>query len=349
MTNSIYISADMCRSSLDQKPSRVNVTPDKSLIGESSAMQQVREAIRRVSRRKFPVLVQGPTGSGKELVARAIHQQSGRTGRFVGVNIAALTDTLFEAELFGHVRGAFSGASHDRGGLFRSANGGTIFLDEIGELQPSLQAKLLRVLDEHEVRPVGSDVGIKVDLRVVAATNADLEARVRQGAFRPDLFYRLQGAGIVLRPLADRSEDIPILVAHFLDRIAVEHEESPMIFLPDSLAALRRYDWPGNIRELQQVLGRIAGEIDTHVVTVDDVYRALPNVKEQSSAVDPTSSAAGMIELKGQLEKCGYDIDEVAKMLSVTPSTIYRRMHRLGIPVGPRGPRPKRYPTGSNE
>lgn len=342
MANNTQITVDGRRAIPGRREAHLPAAADHSLIGNSQAMQQVRETIRRIGRRKSPVLIQGPTGSGKELVARAIHRASGRSGRFVAINVAALTDSLFEAELFGHIRGAFSGAAHDRIGLFRSAAGGTVFLDEIGELQPSLQAKLLRVLDEHEVWPVGSDVGIRVDLRVIAATNVDLDARMRDGMFRQDLFYRLQGAHVTLCSLHERSEDIPLLVTHFLERIALEHDETPLVVLSEALEMLQRYPWPGNVRELQQVLGRLAGEIDTRVVDLGDVRRVLSHPKKTVLFPDRLAAERSIAEFRTQLEEYQYDIEAVARVLRVAPSTVYRRMHRLGIPVGPRGPRPKK-------
>jgi DNA-binding NtrC family response regulator len=228
------------------------------LLGESAGASSVRESTARAARAPFPVLIEGESGSGKELVARAIHRLSSRRDRrFCAVNCAALSDDLLEAELFGHTRGAFTGAVADRAGLFEEADGGTLFLDEVGELSPRAQAKLLRVIQEGEIRRVGESFPRRVDVRIVAATNRHLEHETAAGRFRGDLRFRLDVIRIVVPPLRERVADIPLLALHFWND-AASRVGSRATLAPDALAALARYDWPGNIRELQNVIAWIA-------------------------------------------------------------------------------------------
>jgi transcriptional regulator with GAF, ATPase, and Fis domain len=224
------------------------------LIGKSEAMEEVRRAIVCAARRgETSVVISGETGTGKELIARAIHGASGRGGRFVAVNCAAIAETLAESELFGHVRGAFTGASESRTGLIRAAEGGTAFLDEIGEASPGMQAKLLRVIEEKTVVPVGTERGVAVDVRFIAATNRDLRSEMEAGRFRADLYYRLAGAEIVAPPLRERTEDVEELAEYFLAGTG-----SGRRFTAGALAALEEYEWPGNVRELKNAVERVA-------------------------------------------------------------------------------------------
>jgi DNA-binding NtrC family response regulator len=228
------------------------------LLGESAAAVALREAVLRAARAPFPVLVEGESGCGKELVARAMHRLGPRrTRRFCALNCAALTDDLVEAELFGHTRGAFTGAATERAGLFEEADGGTLLLDEVGELSPRAQAKLLRVLQEGEVRRVGENMPRHVDVRVVAATNRNLADEVHAGRFRADLRFRLDVVRIAVPPLRERASDVPLLAAHFW-RDAAARVGSQATLSAEALAALARYDWPGNVRELQNAIAWIA-------------------------------------------------------------------------------------------
>jgi two-component system response regulator HydG len=231
-----------------------------NLIGQSAAIRAVRERAQRLADAPAPAIITGETGTGKGLVARALHADSRRSdGPFVSVNCAALPESLLESELFGHVRGAFTGAVADRRGLFAEADGGSLFLDEIAEMTPALQAKLLHVLESGAVRPVGGTKIRQVDVRIIAATHRDLAQAVRDQKFREDLLYRLDVVGIVIPPLRDRAEDIPELCEHFVAEVRAKYPESPIRrFSADALAALRRYRWPGNVRELAHAVEKIA-------------------------------------------------------------------------------------------
>jgi len=227
------------------------------IVGESGAVGELLRAIERIARSKSTVLVTGETGTGKELVARAIHARSAeRALPLIKVNCAAIPEGLLESELFGHVRGAFTGATSNKKGKFALADGGTIFLDEIGTLTRSLQAKLLRALQEREVEPLGSDRVLKLDLRVIAATNRDLRRLVAEGAFQEDLYYRLSVIPLAIPPLRERREDIPLLVAHFVGKHAPRAGKRVEGVADDALEALLRYDWPGNVRELENTIER---------------------------------------------------------------------------------------------
>ncbi len=239
-------------------PAREGAPPGRfGLVGDSPAMRALFAELERVAASDVPVLVLGETGTGKELVARALHAEGRRKGGpFVAVNCAAVAPNLLESELFGHVRGAFTGAVASRPGHFQSAHRGTLFLDEIGELPLPMQPKLLRAVQEGEVRPVGSDRTQKVDVRLVAATNRDLAEGARTGSFREDLFYRLAVLTLRLPPLRERSGDVPLLVAALLPRIAVELGRPEAELTPAALALLDRYPWPGNVRQLENELRR---------------------------------------------------------------------------------------------
>jgi DNA-binding NtrC family response regulator len=245
-----------------------------TLVGKSKAIENVLDWIARAAPSDATVVIYGKSGTGKELVARAIHRESKRsTGPFVPVNCAAIPETLIESELFGHARGAFTGAVREHPGLFVEAEGGTLFLDEIGELPLAMQAKLLRALQDGEIRPVGKTESIKVNTRLVAATNRDLEADVQDGRFRDDLYYRLSVIPIHLPSLRERPEDIPLLAVHFLDRFA--HGGPPKRLSKEALIALERYDWPGNVRELENIIERACALVAGPQVGLEDLPQKL--------------------------------------------------------------------------
>jgi transcriptional regulator with PAS, ATPase and Fis domain len=280
------------------------------------------------------VLVEGESGTGKELVAAAIHRLSARAkGPFIPVNCSAIPRDLLESEFFGHVRGAFSGAVADALGLFRGANEGTIFLDEIAELPPELQVKLLRVLQEMQVRPVGSTKAFPVDVRVIAATNRNLEQAMKSGIFRQDLFYRLNVIRITLSPLRERREDMPALVNHFIRRFNKRFRRDVRGITPDALTALATYDFPGNVRELENVIERAFAMGSREHITLAD----LPSLSTRPTltpTVD-TKSVPTLAEVEKELilralAVHNNDKEEAARALGISRRTIYRRLKEYG-------------------
>jgi DNA-binding NtrC family response regulator len=302
------------------------------LLGESAGAVALRAAIQRASRAPFPVLVEGESGSGKELVARAIHRLSPRhTRRFCAINCAALSDELVEAELFGHARGAFTGAVTERAGLFEEADGGTLFLDEVGELSARAQAKLLRVLQEGEVRRVGENIPRRVDVRIVAATNRRLEQEAATGRFRTDLRFRLDVLRIVVPPLRDRAGDVPILAQHFW-RQAADRVGSHATLGPDALAALARHDWPGNVRELQNAIAWLA----VHAPRRGRVSSAMLPAQFASNPIATGSFEAAREEferrfIRAALAQAGGQRLAAARALGVSRQGLAKMLKRLGI------------------
>jgi DNA-binding NtrC family response regulator len=299
------------------------------LIGESIAMRDLHELIGRVRQTTSPVLLQGETGTGKELVARSIHFGGPRREKaFVPVDCSGLAPTLVESELFGHTRGAFTGADHLKQGLFKVADGGTIFLDEIGELLPYLQAKLLRALQEKEIRPLGSTERIPINIRVVAATNRDLEAEVRSGAFRQDLFYRLNVVQIRLPALRERKIDIPVLVAHFLQKFC-DPQLPVKAISDDALRRLMAYDWPGNVRELQNAIERAVALSSNHVLTAEDLD-SLPDAAAHLDVTD-ANELVPLAEMERRaivhaLRQTDGDRLAAARLLGIGKTTLYRKL-----------------------
>ncbi len=238
-----------------------------NIIGRSAKMQEIFGIVQRIARTTSTVLISGESGTGKELIARAIHYNSGRRGKFVGINCGAMPETLLESELFGHERGAFTGAIREKRGLFHEADRGTIFLDEIGETTQSVQIKLLRVLQDRIVRRVGSNVETQVDVRVIAATNRDLGESIRVGTFREDLFYRINVIPIALPPLRQRKEDIPLLVDHFIAKFSTQLGVPQKRISADAMRLIEKYQWPGNVRELENVVERMIALEPSDVLT----------------------------------------------------------------------------------
>lgn len=297
------------------------------LIGDSPPMRQLRLLVEAVAPTRVPVLIEGATGTGKELVAAMLHRESRRDGAFVAFNVCALGDTMFEDALFGHVRGAYTGAVGDTLGFLREANGGTVFFDEISSLVPAAQAKLLRAIETGVFRPIGSSRDAQSDFRTIAATNEQLDAAVAAGRFRADLAYRLSGMIIAVPSLADRVDDIPELAAHFVRRA---RPVSPPAITSDALQRLQEREWPGNVRELKQV-------VEAAVVFARDVLdaRVLSMVlaqRERERRATPASrqlaARHGLLKL---LVSTDWNTQLAAKALGVHRATVYRRMRRLGI------------------
>jgi DNA-binding NtrC family response regulator len=312
----------------------------KNLIGQSGVMREVFRAVDKVVDSNVTVLIQGESGTGKELIARAIHYHSKtRSSKpFVAVNCSALPESLLESELFGHEKGAFTGAIGRRMGKFEVANGGTIFLDEIGLMSPSVQAKMLRFLQEREFERVGGNDLIKVDVRVISATNKDLEEAVKKGEFREDLYYRIAVFPIKLPPLRERKEDIPLLVAHFIDKYARQENKEIDGVSPDALELLMAYHWPGNVRELENAIERAIVLASTKEITPKDLpssVRALGQ-KKIYEADNTLSSWIEKLEeeaLRQALLECEGNISQTAKKLGIGRATIYRKAKKYGLPM----------------
>ncbi|MFB1478869.1 sigma-54-dependent transcriptional regulator [Corallococcus sp. RDP092CA] len=304
-----------------------------ALLGHSVPMRTLYELIDRVAASEAPVLIRGESGSGKELVARALHSEGPRSqAPFVAVNCTALPHALLESELFGHIKGAFSGATTTRRGLFVEADEGTLFLDEIGDMPAELQAKLLRVLQDGEVRAVGADGSRKVDVRILAATHQDLDARVKEGRFRADLFYRLNVVSLRVPPLRERTEDIPKLAEHFVAQARARNPRSPVTTLsPEVVATLTRMPWPGNVRELENLVERLV--VLGAQPTVDLAQLRL-HTSDGAPEAHPLAAAHGQVVPLRQLEgeyiawvvaRCGGNKTRAAELLGIDVSTIHRR------------------------
>jgi DNA-binding NtrC family response regulator len=315
------------------------------LVGSSPAMLEVYKLVARVSEARSTVLLQGESGTGKELIARAIHANSPRRDKpFVPVNCGALPDTLLESEMFGHEKGAFTGAVGTKTGLFEAANGGTLFLDEVGELGLPLQVKLLRVMQDHEVRRVGGTGSVKVDVRIIAATNRDLERLVKEGKFRDDLFYRLNVVRITLPPLRERPEDIPMLAHHFLQKCGVGAARAVRGFHPDTLTLLTQYRWPGNVRELENAIERAVSLSHGPLLTPEDfplAIRQAPETRdhgrEGEEAVPEAYLTLEEVEKRHLIrvlrETKGNKV-KAAKILGIDRRTLYRMAERFGLDLG---------------
>jgi DNA-binding NtrC family response regulator len=311
-----------------------------ALVGHSPAIIDVMKTVARVAASQATVLVLGETGTGKELVARTVHRYSDRASRrFVTVNCSALAEGLLESELFGHVRGAFTGAATSRPGLFREADKGTLFLDEIGDISPGLQARLLRVLQEQEIVPVGSETPIKVDVRVIAATHRDLPEAVRTGRFREDLYYRLDVVTLRLPPLRERRQDIPLLVDHFLRTLSVRHGRDPVAMDSEAQRRLLAYDWPGNIRELQNVLERAVLLAEQGVIGPEHLATSVrPAVAALAESASPASAALRPLEdverdhVIRVLAATGGNREESSRILGISRRTLTRMIQRWGLP-----------------
>ena len=312
------------------------------IVGSSSKIQDVLRMVARLKDTRTPVLITGESGTGKELVARAIHYRGLLAKRpFVAVDCGSLVPTLIESELFGYEKGAFTGALRSKDGLFQSASGGTIFLDEIGELSLELQAKLLRVLQEKEVRPVGSNQKVKVDVRVIAATNRDLEAAQKEGKFRKDLYFRLNVVTLHLPPLRERRSDVTALVHYFLDRVA---PGKTMTISPPAMKCLLQYDWPGNVRELENCIERAVALGSQHVLELTDLPPALRAQQEPEAVIEPLitrnePAAAANTDLEELerdtiqrvFEQVQGDKARARKMLGISRATLYRKLKRYNI------------------
>ena len=324
---------------------RAHVDRRLAMVGESYEMTQLREQVAMAAPTNGRVLIYGENGTGKELVARTIHSLSRRRhAPFVEVNCAAIPEELIESELFGHMRGAFTGAVADRRGKFEAAHGGTIFLDEIGDMSLKTQAKVLRVLQEQVVEPVGSTQTVQVDVRVLAATNKDLPAAIRNGQFREDLYFRLNVIPIFVPPLRARQSDIPLLAEHFMATFATEYGRRPKALSKDAVAELQRYSWPGNVRELRNVIERLMIMVPGDTITAADVPfltrdgAAAPVGAAADGPLLPLHAARDQFEqqyiLRALASQQG-NMSRTAEVLGVERSNLYRKMRAFGM-VPPR-------------
>ena len=306
-----------------------------SLIGSSPKMLAVYKSIANVANSKSTVLISGESGTGKELVAKQIHFNSPRRHKsFLAINCGALTETLLESELFGYQKGAFTGAVHDKIGLFEEADAGTLFLDEIGDTSPAMQVKLLRALQEQEVKRVGGLKNIKVDVRVIAATNRSLEERVQEGKFREDLLYRLSVITIQLPPLRERREDIPALISHFLKKHLPDEKSRPAVS-HEVIDALIKYSWPGNVRELENTIERLCQFSRGGIITIDDLPPKM-TTKERFHHRQFFDDMPVLDELERRylihvLEFTKYNRTQAADILGINRRTLYRMAERFGL------------------
>lgn len=334
------------------KPTLVDscTPPSRTLIGEHPLTCKIRALIERVAPAEVTVLISGESGTGKEVVARAIHALSPRAGRpFVPVNCAAIPHEMLESEMFGHERGAFTGAVAARQGLFSMAQGGAIFLDEVSEMSPPLQAKLLRVLEDRLVRPLGADRAVPVDVRVIAASNRDLAGAVRGGSFRADLFYRLQVVPIMLAPLRERRSDIPLLVDHFLARMRQRHPGRGCAVSREAMAYLWAYDWPGNVRELENLVERMVILCEDELIDTVLLPQAVVAGGRGAEPLLPPTPAQGQINLSAlvrqfegrlindALRRSGGNKHAAARLLGLKPTTFAAKLRRCAVVAAPEG------------
>jgi DNA-binding NtrC family response regulator len=333
--SSLLAEAEIRQKTLSLEHELIQACQFKGIVSRSPLMLEVFAKMRRVAPHFRTALITGATGTGKELVAKGLHELSpALPDRFVACNCSALVESLVESELFGYVKGAFTGASHDKAGLFESADGGVIFLDEIGELSPGAQAKLLRVLQDHRVRRVGASVSREVDLRVIAAANRDLRTMVREGKFREDLYYRLAVVEIDLPPLADRREDLPLLQRFFLEKFAKEYEKPIAGLTRRAQTRMAAYPWPGNIRELESVIGNACMMADGKFLDVGDLPE---RIQAQSSSQSPADEAFFSLEeisrrhVMRVLERVGGNKARAAEILGVGRATIYQLLSRMKL------------------
>ncbi|QJT10111.1 sigma-54-dependent transcriptional regulator [Oceanidesulfovibrio marinus] len=307
-----------------------------SIVGKSEAMRDCVALASQVAPSEATVLITGESGTGKELIARAIHAESPRAPEpFIAVNCAALPDSLLESELFGHEKGAFTGAEKARAGRFIAADGGTLFLDEVGEMALPVQAKLLRVIQEGEVSRLGSDKPVAVDVRMLAATNRDLSADVREGRFREDLFYRLNVVAVHVPPLRDRRGDIPLLASHFLERYAARNKKTVKGFTPEAMDRMSRYGWPGNVRELENAVERAVVLATAEYVDAPQLPPEVAHAGETSECAPEADSAATLDDVERStilrtLRETDGNKSEAARRLGITRATLHKKLKRYG-------------------
>jgi len=314
-----------------------------NIIGKSAGMQQVFDLISQTAPRRSTILIQGESGTGKELVAKAIHASSGRrTAPFIAINCGNIPSELLESELFGHVRGAYTGATSTKRGLFEAADGGTLFLDEVTTISLEIQSKLLRVIQEREFRRLGGLENIKVDVRIIAASNTDLQTAVQQGTFRDDLYYRLNVIAIRIPPLRDRTEDIPLLTEYFIRKYSEESQRDDIDMDPAAMKALMDYKWPGNVRELENVVERAVVLSPGNIITADlfpnNISSPPPEtaflLSEERISLKEKVGKYEKALILAALERTGWNQKKAAQLLSVNATTLNEKLKRLKIKEG---------------
>ncbi|MCD6087093.1 MAG: sigma-54-dependent Fis family transcriptional regulator [Candidatus Hydrothermae bacterium] len=309
----------------------------KEIVGKNEKFQRVLELAKKVAPTDSTVLIRGESGTGKELIAKAIHNMSPRANNpFIAINMAALPEELLESELFGYTKGAFTGATKNKEGLFKAAEGGTILLDEISEASPRIQVKILRALQEKEITPVGSTKTIKVDVRIIASTNADLEKMVAEGRFREDLYYRLNVVYIQLPPLRERKDDIPLLTSHFLKKYTSLYNLPPKKISDETMKILLEYSWPGNVRELENAIERAVILSEGEVIKPADLPEKIRNRFSVKVSDQVNLSGLTLEELERRyilqvLDETGWNKNRAAQILGIDPSTLYRKLQRYGL------------------
>ena len=313
----------------------------EEMVGDSAAMQKLRQEIELAAPSESRVLIFGENGTGKELVARAVHRASRRAEKpFVEVNCAAIPEELIESEMFGHKKGSFTGASEDKEGKFKAADGGTLFLDEIGDMSLKTQAKVLRVLQEQKIEPVGSNETVKVDVRVIAATNKNLDEEIAAGRFRKDLYFRINVLPIRVPPLRERREDVPILARYFIEAFAARFGRRAKEIEPAAMAKLKNRDWPGNVRELANTIERLMIMVPDEKISVDDLdlspSSAPAEAPIESMSFTSLKEAKEFVERRlilATLKKNEFNVAETAKQLQVERSHLYRKLRSYGIEI----------------
>lgn len=304
----------------------------RDIVGKNYKMQEIFELIRTVADSDASVLILGESGTGKELIARAIHYSSRRAEKpFVSVSCSALPESLLESELFGYEKGAFTGAVRDKPGRFEEANQGTLFLDEVGEMKPETQLHLLRVLQEREIRRLGGTGVIKVDVRIIAATNKDLERAVKEGSFREDLYYRLNVVTIQLPPLREREDDIPLLAERFLMKYNIKNNKNLEGISPKAIALLVQYHWPGNVRELENVIERAVVITKHRVIQIEDLPPHIQSFQESKGIQPRKLKEVEKEHIQHTLEENKWNISKASKVLGIDRSTLYKKIRQYGL------------------